>query len=138
MSFFIIYSDDYGNNVDICNDSKYVKQGTFDIPAYMKDHPARFDIVAVFDSCSNLIEQSNKNKCNFEKYCLTYGFDYSDYNAPVFKTVDGYITAEYVLIGFNPRNTKYKAILKNVNTGILTKATLGFVKSNIRRQEGYA
>lgn len=95
------------------------------VEKYTSLHPERY-ILGFYENKSNLAEEDGRLRDEFNKYCSSFGFAGDDYNKEVV-----FRDNTYHLIGFRPRNNKYKALLRNTQTGRITKATLGFVRAYI-------
>jgi hypothetical protein len=83
----------------------------------------------VFNESANIIARNDRYEQGFYDYCSDYNLDPKDLHGTYSK--DG-TNPDYELVGLNPRNNKYKFILKNISTGCLTKATHGFFKNLIK------
>lgn len=131
----VCYIDTDGvNKYTTCDSSDYIdEKDEFDIAAYAADNGLSISsITNVFNKRDNLISKSYNEKERFENYCTFYGFEKGDYKAQV-----RYARTNEILIftGFLPRNRKYKALLRNAQTGKCIKATLDYVKRNIIGQK---
>lgn len=130
-NYLICYVDTDGSNrYAICENSYYINENNeFDVAAYAADNRlSAACITNVFDTKDNLIDKSRSEQERFEDMCENYGFSRDNYKAPVNDTCTG---ENFLLVGFLPQNTKYKALLRNVRTGRYTKTTVEYVKRRI-------
>lgn len=109
------------------NEHKYALSD--DVDAFTNTLKPGEVIKYVFNEESNVIAKVNHYEQSFYDYCSDYNLKPSDLHGKYSKTGNSF---DYELVGFNPRNNKYKFILKNVSTGRLTKATHGFFKNLIK------
>lgn len=80
-------------------------------------------IIGIYEEEANLLTRDDNHRKEFEKYCYYYDFLPEHYNCRVMP--------DYRLIGFLPKNHKYKALLYNETTNRYTKATITFVTRNM-------
>ena len=121
-TYYIYYYD--ANNV-LQLETKTI---TLDAPVseqlteYIASNPNK-QIVGIYEENTNLLTQDDNRRKEFEKYCYYYDFLPEHYNCRVMP--------DYRLIGFLPKNHKYKALLYNETTNRYTKATITFVTRNM-------
>lgn len=130
--YLVCYIDTDGvNKYTACDGSKYVDENDeFDTAAYAADNGLNVSCITnVFDRNDNLISKSHDEKERFESNCLYYGFSKEDYKSPVYDHCTG---ETLIFAGFLPHNRKYKAMLRNTQTGRRIKATLEYVRKNMK------
>ena len=115
--------------VDMINASAYFTNNKFDASKYTVSFPDRM-VRKVFYNNNNILLNEDIERDKFNLYCRDYGFKPENYLAE-FTDVNNGISEDYIFVGFNPNNRKYKCLLysKNRKTGI--KATVNFVKKYI-------
>lgn len=131
--YLILYTDEQGQNrFTECNDDKYTENGIFDTAAFIADHPnMRLDgsntchIIGIHDTQTDLLNIIKREEEMFRDYCGMYGFAFDDYRRRVRNPIS---QCEGLFIGFLPQNRKYKALIRDVVTGRLTKASLSYVR----------
>lgn len=74
------------------------------VEAFSKTHPDA-ELSYAFDESADIIDAENSAKKQFALYAPNYGFEPSDYMR---KLCLGQAHTEYLLVGFIPRNRKYK------------------------------
>lgn len=119
------------NSYKTCNDPGYIKniggEMTFDSQKYALDNPD-ICIKGIYNASDNILWKNELQKEQFELNCGVYGFNQDDYRKVIHDNRD---EEDYLFLGFLPSNTKYKALLLNIRTGLRTKATLKFVRLNM-------
>lgn len=130
-SFVICYIDSCGTcKYSICSDKNYIKNGEFDINTFKKQNPSII-VTNVFKSNDNIINASNTERADFEKYCAMYGFSPEDYKAEI---LNPQASRRHILVGFLPRNNKYKIRLYCPDTGRYSTTTPELAHKYISRE----
>lgn len=73
------------------------------------------------------------NRQLFEKYATSVGLSRSDYLRTITLS-NGDTTRNYMIIGINPRNTKYKVLVLDTDTGDARKIKTKYILDAIREQ----
>lgn len=113
-----------------------------DIRQFTDNHP-NTDINYIFDQTEQLVLTNNglKTKADiidklteisdYNQLCIKYGFFQSEYKIQVrFPDRPG----TYELFGFNPRNKKYKCLLREIDSGKLLKAEPSYLRKLVNQQ----
>lgn len=108
-------------------DPNYCKTGEIDTTAFNTYYPDAH-IIAAFNANDNIFDKNLNEKSDFINNCRNYDFEPDDYHRLV---SDNFGHPKYLFAGFLPRNTKYKALLFDKETGHYIKATLSFVERHI-------
>lgn len=118
----------YNETINSVTDNTFCEADSLE--SFRKNYPNR-NIVHVFDKSSDLTEQETKASRHFMTYCYEYGFTPHDYKAVM---IDGY-GRKLTLVGFNPRNRKYKCLAVEESTGRRFKMTPTWVKTCLSRYQ---
>ena len=89
-----------------------------------KNSKPNTSVLYIFDEEADLKRQESRKSENFMTYCGYYGFSTNDYEAPM---LDGK-GRELFLVGFSPRNRKYKCLAVDKHTGKRYKMTPAWAK----------
>lgn len=108
-------------------DPDYRRNGEVNITAFKMKYPDA-QVIAFFSVSDNLLDKRTDEKTQFVNTCRNFGFEPEDYRRTI---SDNYGNHKYLLVGFLPQNTKYKARLFDKETGGYIKATLNFVMHNM-------
>lgn len=111
---------------------KKVWTETGTIPEFKKQHPG-VEPMYIFNTDHDILTKTWMSQQLFDQYAPEYGFHPSDYKATVL-TAEG---EQCQLVGFHPRNRKYKCMLLRTN-GKYYKATVDFVVNGMMRYQNYA
>lgn len=112
------------------------------IQQFTDRHPGT-DINYIFDNAKQLVLTNDglttktdimdklTEASEYNRLCIKYGFFQSEYKIRVqFPDRPG----TYELFGFNPRNHKYKCLLREIDSGKLLKAEPDYLRKLVTRQ----
>lgn len=124
--FIVIYEQNNIQGIDhIYEPSDLIIDHRIDIEEYCSRNPSK-TILYIFEEADNQVDIIDNEKLAFITQCKDYGFTPSDYKRKI-KTP----STTYLLVGFLPRNTKYKFKLYNTKNGRYIKTTAKFVVANM-------
>lgn len=113
------------------NNNQHFEQTT-DISEFNKKYPGVIPTY-IFDMNTELRMSDNIQKTEFEKYASRFGFTQNDYKAHLL--TKGVHSEECELIGFLPKNHKYKCQAIRIQDGHRYKMTPDYVKECIIRYQ---
>lgn len=90
---------------------------------WQQAHP-NFKIMHVFDSRSDILTRTTKERRMFEDNCELYGFNYDDLYAKI-----KFANTTLTLVGFDTRKKKYKVRWIGENTGHRVGMSVDYAKS---------
>lgn len=122
ITFSVVYYDENDNlHYEYCSfttDMSIKKQ----IDNYVTANSDK-RIVGIYNETNNLASLDARRRISFEALCKTYGFEPDDFNK--------HIDRDQRIIGFLPKNHKYKVLLINDATNRYSKATISFVRKQM-------